>query len=277
MKRWMTLKKLMSALLIILLIGLTAAGCGGKSSEASQDSSTPSGSEEQPGDSADTTSDSEKQDGSFSTAYTAYLETKSDFVGRIGDGLSESQLTAAMDVLGMSMVELYMAPVAALGMDEETAKQMMTYLNATGDVDYKADGNHYTMSYKDEKGIETICDGKFDPKKDAAAITMTEGGKETLTFEYTKTSYGYASQYCIQNEDGTMVVYKGTLYGADGIIGVTSNATAKPDSILGNGDISKDFPKDCLSWYEAEGEKGTGQTSDGTAITFDVPPVTAEE
>jgi hypothetical protein len=66
-------------------------------------------------------------------------------------------------------------------------------------------------------------------------------------------------------------VYKGTFYGKDGVIGLTANAASQPSSIVGKDDIPKDFPKDCESWFEAEGTKGTGVGSDGTTYDFSVP------
>ena len=52
---------------------------------------------------------------------------------------------------------------------------------------------------------------------------------------------------------------------------MTAQATAQPETIVGNTEVSKDFPKDNDSWYQAEGTAGTGSLSDGTALNFTVP------
>jgi hypothetical protein len=198
------------------------------------------------------------------------METKSDLVTRLADGLGESQPMAAMGLLGMNMVEMFLVPMAALGVDEAYAEATLAYLNASG-VKYKSDGNNYSVTYSDGTGAEMTCETKYDSDREAAVTTITEAGQEALVFEYYKTSYGYASQYSIKNDDGTYTIYKGTFYGKDGMVGMTEAAAEKPASIMDRGEVAKDFPKDSSSWFAAEGTAGTGVGSDGTEYTFTVP------
>ena len=261
------MKKFIVMTLTVLLICMTAAGCG-QSSETPADGTAqtenssaevPAASDVQPG-----------QAGGLSTSYTAYLNAKSDLINRMATGLGDSQPAAAMELLGMNMVEMYMVPMAALGVDETYAEAMLSYLNAA-DVKYTADGNHYAVSYKGADGVEVACETTYDPGKEAATTKISQSGKEALIFEYAKTSYGYASQYFIKNDDGTYSIYKGTFYGKDGVLGLSSETAAQPESIIGKGEVSKDFPKDCESWFKAEGSAGTGVGPDGTTYDFTVP------
>lgn len=269
MQRFLKVKKYTVFLLIFLLVCLSSAGCG-KSGNSSQDSSAPADNVKQTADDSDVVPDTQPaQNGSFSAAYSAYVETKSDLITRMADGLTDSQPAAAMELLGMNMVEMFMIPMAAVGLDETHAKETLAYLNTSG-VKYTAEGNHYLLTYSDAQGSEVTCDTLYDPKKDTVATKIMEAGKESLVFEYTKTSYGYASQYYLKNDDGTYIVYQGTFYGKDGTVGVINNAAAQPGSILGK-EVQKDFPKACDSWYEAEGSEGKGKTADGAVLTFTVP------
>lgn len=262
------MKKLITLTLVMMLICMTAVGCGG-SSDTSSDSAP---AENSSAETADSGSDSAEPEaiGGISESYVAYMETKSDLVSRLADGLTDAQPTAAMSLLGMNMVELFLVPMAALGVDEAYAAETLAYLNASG-VKYTSDGNNYSVTYTNGVGDETTCETKYDPDREAAVTTITEAGKESLVFEYCKTSYGYASQYYIKNDDGTYTVYKGTFYGKDGTVGMTDAAAAQPASIMDGGEVPKDFPKDSASWYAVEGTAGTGVGTDGTNYEFTVP------
>jgi hypothetical protein len=264
------MKKIIVLTLVLLLISMTAVGCGGNSSDTSSDSSTTA--ESNSAKTTDSGSDSSQTEGvgGLSGSYMAYMEIKSDLVTRLADGLGESQPMAAMGLLGMNMVEMFLVPMAALGVDETYAETTLAYLNASG-VKYSSDGDNYSVTYTDGTGAETTCETKYDPDREAAVTTITEAGKEALVFEYYKTSYGYASQYLIMNDDGTYTIYKGTFYGKDGTVGMTEAAAEKPASIMDGGEVSKDFPKDSTSWYTVEGTAGTGVGTDGTAYEFKVP------
>lgn len=259
------MKKIIAMTLTVLLICLAATGCG-QSSDTSTDSTAPV-----ENSSTEAPAAQPEQAGSLSTSYTAYMEIKSDLIARLADGLTDSQPMASMELLGMNMVEMFLVPMAALGMDETYAAATLAYMNASG-VKYTADGNNYAVSYSDVEGNQMTCETTYDPDKEAATTKITQSGKESLIFEYIKTSYGYASQYFIKNDDGTYTVYQGTFYnGKDGVIGVTAQAAAQPESIFGKNEVSKDFPKENESWYQVEGTAGTGALPDGTALNFAVP------
>jgi len=255
------MKKYIAMILTILLICTAATGCG-KSSDTTTDSDIHSGSESPAGQ--------PEQAANLSTSYTAYMEIKSDLVSRLADGLTESQPAASMELLGMNMVEMFLLPMVALGVDETYAKATLGYFNAA-DIKYTSNGNNYAVTYTGADGVQMTCETSYDPAKDAAMTKISQAGKESLVFEYLKTSYGYASQYYVQNDDGTYTVYQGTFYGKDGIIGVSVDAEAPPAPITGGADVPKEFPKDCSSWYEVKGTAGTGSLSDGTKLEFTVP------
>jgi len=190
------MKKIISVALIILLICMAAVGCG-SSSDSTADSTTQA--ENNNSEAAAPTAEPGQASG-LGTSYTAYLETKSEIINRMADGLGESQPMAAMELLGVNMVEMYMVPMAALGMDESYANETLAYLNAS-DVDYKADGNHYSVAYTGADGVQISCESTYDKDKEAATTKISQAGKEALIFEYTKTSYGHASQYFKKKDD----------------------------------------------------------------------------
>jgi hypothetical protein len=258
------MKKFIAMTLSVLLICLAATGCG-QASDTTADSTAQAANNSTEAPTAQPT-----QAGNLSTAYTAYMEIKSDLITRLADGLTDSQPMASMELLGMNMVELFLVPMAAMGMDETYAQATLAYMSASN-VKYTADGNHYTLTYSDGQGNQMVCDSTYDPAKDSAVTKITESEKDSLVFEYLKTSYGYASQYYLKNDDGTYTVYKGTFYGKDGVIGVTDKAVAQPESIVGNGEVPENFPKECDNWFEAKGTAGTGMLSNGTALEFTVP------
>lgn len=263
----------------ILLICLLLVGCG-KPSNASNDSVKPADNATETTDnSAGKTKDSSTgapiaqsdKPRNLSESYTAYITVKGDFSSRLSDGLSEAQSAAGLDLLGISLIDLYLVPILAMGVDETYAQSALSYFDFTG-IKYTADGNHYTLNFTDAGGIPTVIETTYDSAKDAASSEVKQSGEKAVILEYTKTSYGYATQYFIKNGDGTYAIYKGTFYNEkDGIIGLTNNAAAQPASIVGGAEVSKDFPKDCSSWYEINGTAGTGKDYDGTTFEFTVP------
>lgn len=264
------MKKLLIVFIALFLIVATVAGCG-QPSAAPPAGAASAGAEPAADNKAGTSAMQPALNGSLSVSYIAYMKTKSDLLTRLSEGMADSPSIASMDLLGIGMVELLLLPMTAMGGDESSVQMALGFFNVS-DIKYKADGNHYTVTYKDVEGIPMICETTYDPAKDAAVTKITRSDEGALVFEYRKTSYGYASQYCIENDDGTYTVYMGAFYnGADGIIGVDGHVAAYPASILDGAEVPLDFPENCESWYKIEGTSGTGKGSDGTAFDFTVP------
>ena len=87
--------------------------------------------------------------------------------------------------------------------------------------------------------------------------------------DYRKTSFGYIAQIYSVDEDGATVVFKLTLSGKNGAVGI-SRESAEPPALTGSETI--DFPKQCPEWYSIDGDAVTGVTSDGRELSFVYTP-----
>lgn len=258
----------MSAILVcVLMFSLT--GCG-KSSDASKDGGKPADSGVKTSDSAAKAPDTQTGPAkSIAQGYGDYAGTKGNFIGRLSDGL-EDQPAASMELLGVVLVELYVAPIVGMGVDEAYARTVLNYFSLK-DIQYTGAGNRGALTFTNAEGVRMVCEATYDAAKDALTAKVTEADKDPLIFEYTRTSYGYASQYSMKTSDGTYSIYKGTFYGKDGVLGLTDKASAQPSSIVGVAEVAKTFPKDCDSWFEINGTRGTGKASDGATFEFTAP------
>jgi len=194
-------------------------------------------------------------------------------IDKLTDGLEqdESAFAAYMTILGVSMADLALAPIAAFGYDAATVEASMAYLGAAG-VDYTVSGNTYTMTYTDTNGNTTVYTATYNPTVDSMVMSVTVGGMETVYSEYYKTSFGYVSQSFFAN-DGSGVLYQYSISGEDGVFGY-STTSEKPATLTGSEPAS--FPQDCDEWYAVMGYTITGQTSDGAAINFEYTPTPSE-
>jgi len=255
------MKKLIAVVVSVLLFCIVLAGCAAPAANPT-DSQAP----------VQTSNANNLPSGSISASYTAYLEAKGAMLTKLSNGLTTVEPMAAMNLLGLSMIDLALLPISVFGQDQagiETGLAMM----GISDIHYQANGNTFTMSYKDEEGISTLFETTYDPGTDFVSTTVSQEGKEVITFEYCKTSYGYASQYYMNNDDGTFSLYKGTYFnGSDGVVGITNAATSAPPALTAG--APQDFPKDCDSWYAVEGNSGTGVNEEGANISFTVPEPT---
>ncbi len=205
--------------------------------------------------------------------YSAYLETKSAFLERLIDSVSEESPMSVFSLLGLSTADLALIPLALIGMDKSAIKAGLSVFGNESDIQYDVAGNNYTLSYKDE-GETVLYETVYNPTKQTASTKLSKGGKEVMFFEFAKTSYGYASQHYLVTDDGVYSAYMGTFYGnsekPDGIVGVSEGLNAVPNSILSGADPAKDFPKQCKTWFAIEGTSGKGQNDDGSTFDFNV-------
>ncbi len=178
---------------------------------------------------------------------------------------------AALELLGLPMMDLSLAPVAFIGMDETSLKIGLGILNAA-DIDYQVSGNNYALSYKDSEGITWKYEVQYEiGGKERSQCTLKKQEAEILYFEYMRTSFGYAAQYISSEEDGSKKMY--LIAGdenCDGIVGISGNIS---QSVALSDNIAPDFPKQCESWFSVQGDKGEAVTADGTSITFTALPV----
>jgi len=184
--------------------------------------------------------------------------------------LSSNPDTALHSILFLDIITVDMAliPASFFGIGQEAATTSLSEFGFK-DAEYSENGNKYSVKYKNAQGRQYELQGEYDKSADALKCTSLVDGKETLTSEHRKTSYGYVSQTYVVNDDGSTYVYQLTATGNDGVVGM-SKASEKPSSLTGSESI--DFPKECQEWYAIDGNKVTGVTADGNEISFDYTP-----
>lgn len=270
------MKKIISFLIVVLMLCVLFAGCGGQANT----NVLPAGDKEASGDPATTkeaalaeqTPDAPKNSagGSVAESYTAYLDAKNVVLEKLVDGISNNPDTGmvALSFFGVSMADLVMLPASMFGQDQQAAEIGLGFMGAQG-VTYSENGNSYTIAYSEEDGKAYVFSGTYDPAADALICTATTDGAENIYSEYRKTAFGYVGQYYFLNDDGTTSIYKIAVDGEDGTIGISS-IPGKPAALTGS--ESADFPKVCEEWYSVTGTTITGQTLDGTDLNFEYTP-----
>lgn len=258
-------KTLLVTLLVLVLISTLLTGCGGGEKTTNNVSAANSQSET----SANVASNQSLATGNtIADSYTAYIDAKAAMISKLTEGLTANPETlfASMALLGITMIDLVMLPASFLGMGQEEVVAGLSFMNAK-DIQYSESGNGYKISYSDAENKVTVFTANYDATAEAMTSSVTIGDNESLSADYRKTSYGYVGQYYMKNDDGTINVYKLTLRGEDGIIGVSSTAIYTPLT----GSESFDFPKTCEEWYAVTGNTITGVMANGTAVNIVIP------
>ncbi|HOF94593.1 MAG TPA: hypothetical protein PKX46_03685 [Clostridia bacterium] len=273
------MKRLVSILLALVLILTMLGGCAKQAQKpAVKDSKKTEAVDKQSPEKAEKPDKGAAKNplGAKSTPgemYSAYLEMKSAFLERVIDSVSQEAPMSVIGLLGLSTADLMLIPITLIGMDKGAIKAGLAVFGSDSDFQYNISGNNYTLSYKDN-GETVLYEMEYNPAKQAAATKLSKGGKELMFFEYIKTSYGYASQHYLVNDDGVFSVYMGTFYGSsekpDGVVGVSEQLDAAPKSILSGTEPAKDLPKQCKTWFAIEGASGKGQNDDGSTFNFNV-------
>ncbi|MGE4277333.1 MAG: hypothetical protein AB7E30_09215 [Lawsonibacter sp.] len=267
--RWFLAAVLLAAL---LTTGLT--GCGGREKpsadggaaaserQSAQDGSdAPNAGEEQPeGDRAATGYP-------IADSYTAYVDAKTTMTSKMIDGLSGNPDTAlaSLGLLGGVMVDMVMLPVSFFGMDQEAAATGLAFMNASG-VEYEENADGYAIRYTDAQGRACVFEGTYDEAADALACKATNDGADSLYGEYQKTPFGYVGQYYIRNDDGTVLIYRISIQGEDGVFGISGADRYTPLT----GAETVDFPKECEEWYAVSRNAITGVMADGTQVDVEL-------
>ena len=277
------MKKMISLLLAVLLVGVLFAGCTGPGAAPSSNGDVSDPVDLLPAE--DETPDDEPADvpandnvsstGSpVADSYTAYLDAKNVLITRITEGLSNNPETAfsALSLLGVTMADLALMPVALFGLGQVSMEAGLAFFGATG-VTYSENGHSYSVSYANSEGVKYEFAGTYDPAADALVCTAKTDGVESIYSEYRKTSFGYVGQYYFINDDGTTSLYQLAVKGEDGTLGV-STVSGQPAALTGGESV--DFPKACTEWYSIEGNNITGVTSDGTQLDFEYTPSATE-
>ncbi len=180
----------------------------------------------------------------LSESYGKYTELKTQMLDKISENASNSDggLALSMSMLGLTMVDLVALPATVCGLDETGVKAGLGFFYK--DVTYDAEGNNYTITYKDSEGNEQKFLAEYDPKADSAKINIYEKDDLIFTLEYIKTEKGYASQYYAKDDDETFTTSKTIFDDVNISVGIYEKQTTAPDSIYkGNVTFADDWAK----------------------------------
>ena len=236
--------KLISLLTAMVLFVLLLVSCSGNAAsgkdkpdeEERPDVTAPQDEEE------DTDTEQQQDEGSdipgapasASESYTAYIQAKGDLITKLTDALANNPGTefTSMSLLGVSMVDLAMLPASSFGLGEAAAITALGFLGAE-DIEYSESGNKYSVKYRGQDGLNYELHGEYDKAADALKCTSFVDGKESLTSEYRRTSFGYVSQMYVIDDDGSTYVYQLAVSGPDGVVGM-SQVSEPPPLLTGN-------------------------------------------
>lgn len=282
--------KFMYQLIAMFLVVLLLVGCGGNI-PSSEDKPDDEGKPEpvkpeaekpeaaiQPEEQQGATSEQQQDAGSdtpgspttASESYGAFIEAKGEVVSILSDALASNPDTAmdSMSLLGIAMVDMLLLPASSFGLGQEAAIATLG-LFGLQDVEYSENGNQYSVKHTRDDGKKYELQGVYDKAADALKCKAFIDDKHCLTYDYRKTSFGYIAQIYSVDEDGATVVFKLTLSGKNGAVGI-SRESAEPPALTGSETI--DFPKQCPEWYAIDGDAVTGVTSDGRELSFVYTP-----
>jgi len=279
-------KQLAYKILAMLLLVLMLAGCGKKAIVSNKtDDNGKAGVSEQSGNLKVEKTDnqdkgdkgSEIQNSQPATAgesYSNYINAKSELLSTLTEALTSNPETAlnSMSLLAVTLVDLATVPASGFGLGEEVLNMTLGFLGAQ-DIKYSEDGNQYNVKYKNAEGKSYELKGIYDKSADAMKLIAIDDGKESLTTEYRKTSFGYVGQIYSVNSEGKASVFKLSISGKDGAIGIIDETNELPEL---SGKESVDFPKECPEWYAIKGDQVTGITSSGKEISFVYVPYEEE-
>ena len=289
------MKKLRTILTILLIISLTCilfSGCSNNNNSggaipSGDDTSQSSGGDDNKGSDkttdSDKTADSDKDssDNDYSDSgsdtgtypvidsYTAYSDAKTELLSKMMDTLSENPDTifTSLELTGVLMLDLAMLPVLYFSVGEFAAKAGLSFMNAS-DIEYKEDGNNYTISYKDADGLLWVYEGTYDEASDNLSCKATKDGEDSIFLDFISTKYGYASQYYLIDDDGVASLYIVTIDGEGGYVGMSESYGGSYSPLSGS--EPADLPAECDQWFAVSGDNLIGLLTDGTEIDLPV-------
>ena len=201
-------------------------------------------------------------------SYERFLDAKADAYDSLAEKLDENMelsMTAGLELLAMAMVDLQAIDILFITDDKaetEAVAMMMGYADV--DVDYS--GDNFSISYNWSDGSKSKSNGMYDKKTDSLTCTWTIDGKETMMLEYVRYGEGYAGQYFIIDEDGSLSVIKIIADGQDIAVGM-GKVDAKPTSIYNAAPSDYSFVEGNASVFIIKDGQGTS-TMDGVEKLF---------
>ncbi len=204
-----------------------------------------------------------------SSSYSAYITVKGNAYDRINKKLEANEelyMSVGMSLFTVSMVDLALIPltVVSLGEGSEAALEML----GMTDAKITNNGNDYSLTYSDPENGSVTMTCKYDPATDSVQSTLADAtGKEAMFFEYVRIGGGYASQYYMDNGDGTFTLVTSFINETDTAAFGIQSADAQPASIFGNTSLNKDFVVNDEAYFILEGDSLT-LLENGEAKTY---------
>jgi len=188
-------------------------------------------------------------------AYEKYIDAKSKAFERLTSKIEEHEdlaFTAGLAILPITLVDLSLLPLTIVGMEGgEAALEMM----GMGDINVDRSGDVYTITYTDPEGNTITQTCEYDAKADSMRSVISDGGKDSLIFEYVYTGDGYASQYTVYSEDSGEYSHMKSYFNDTDFIGFgTQTVSGAPDSIFKKSGLTSDFVKSDESYFILEGD-----------------------
>ncbi|GEM_PF-4711255 len=232
------IKKSLIILLTLLLI-LSFTACGGGSASSSSD----------PG-----------KHSKFAESIQTIMDNKGTMYNKLTEKMPDEMVWASFDMLGVSIMDLDLAFVAACGTDgAKKGIELAFSMFGLTDVDYKENGTNYTVSAKNSKNVQISYDIQYDKSTDSSKIKYMVDNKEQVYFESVRISggYGYIYQSKSEDSDSEYYIVKGIVYDTGNGIFATGELSAKLDSIYQNSSVfTTDFVKQGLAnTYEVKDGK----------------------
>ena len=262
------MKRFIAVFISLLLFASVLSGCA-KAKDAAMDAADEAVGAAQEAVS-DTAGNAPAGDADTASAfYLAYSESKSAVVSRLMDGLGNNPETtmSAFSFLGATFIDLYLLPATYFGLGETSVATALAMMGGK-DVTYQEDGNHYTVTYQNSEGKQSVLKGTYDSGKSLLCVGSTDGVENVFSETY-RTSFGYVGQFYTISDDGTSSLYLFSVSGQDGSVGIVSSVD-RPAGLTGG--ESADFTSSAKEWYAVSGNTITGVNAEGKSIQFDFVP-----
>ncbi|NLC40612.1 MAG: hypothetical protein GX763_06825 [Clostridiaceae bacterium] len=206
-------------------------------------------------------------------SYEIFQERKSDLVTTAMErmGGHEDLAFEMFRLMSVLSIDFVMLPAALIGQEEVNVVNAMRMMGT--DVKYSKTGNSYVVEWLDKEGQGYKFATNYDPAKESMSseVNLGEEGKDTIYYDYIRTSYGYFAKI-ITNNDSEGGFPALTLISIDANGGVIGMSTERVQHTPLNGNESRDLPKSLPQWYEVDGKIFSALTAEGESYTYELEP-----
>lgn len=272
------MKKLF-ALILVLIMLLSLAACGGKS-ETAQDKpadseqAKPQQTASEPAPAPENTAEGK---GIVCVSYEAYDAAWGDFNKHITGQSGDHEIVSVHQSTAMPL-ELrnlnYLLPLSFLGQSQVSLGKFdaametnMLQVGWADDVVLTYDEKEgYLLKGTDTKGSKLEIKVRYDDKADSLRLEGYKDDVLDMVFEYSKTPDGYAAQYHYETVVGNdkltpiygLCTYRLLFAGTNGSCARFDNVSSEPDSIFGSIPDKQSFIEGAAHWFTVTGGEFTG-------------------